>query len=160
MTGIEIRPARDGDAPSLAHVWNDSWHAGHAHLDPEAAAFRDLPYFQARIGSGPDLQYMIVATIEGEIAGFSRWEGDGIAQVFVAPDHFRKGIGEALLRKAETALKDAGHKTIWLHCQEGNDHARAFYEKHGWRVTRTFDTETGTHKGPMPTRAWHMEKTL
>ncbi|MCE7997465.1 MAG: GNAT family N-acetyltransferase [Rhodobiaceae bacterium] len=155
---VNIRKAVEADIPALAHVWNESWHAGHAHLQPEAAKYRDLPYFQARVGS--NIQRMIVAEEADEIVGFSGWEGDGIGQVFVVPSHFGKQVAPRLLATVEAILKSQGNQCIWLHCAEGNDRARHFYEKHGWSVTRTFDAEIGTHKGPMPDRAWHMEKDL
>jgi len=155
---IDIRAAVDTDLPSLARVWNDSWHASHAHLSPEAALYRDLPYFEARVGS--NLARMIVAEKENQIVGFSGWQADGIGQLFVLPSHFGTQVAFRLLATVEAILKAKEHKTIWLHCQTGNDRARKFYEKHGWKVIRAFDTELGTHKGPMPTRAWHMEKTF
>lgn len=155
---IEFRMARDGDIPSLAVVWHDSWHASHAALLPDAAPHRDLPYFKARIAS--NLARTMVALDGEDIAGFSGWEGDGIAQVFVAPAHFRRQIGTRLLSTVEAILKSQGHGKIWLHCAEGNEGARALYEKQGWRVEKTFDDEIGTHLGPMPMRTWHMVKQL
>jgi ribosomal protein S18 acetylase RimI-like enzyme len=155
---VNIRKAEETDIPALARVWNESWHAGHAHLQPEAAKHRDLPYFEARVGSNIDR--MIVAEEGGEILGFSGWEGDGIGQVFVLPSHFGKQVAPRLLATVEAILRAEGHATIWLHCAEGNDRARKFYEKHGWKVASTFDDEIGTHLGPMPMRTWHMEKTF
>ncbi|MBL4863696.1 MAG: GNAT family N-acetyltransferase [Rhodobiaceae bacterium] len=155
---FNIRQATEADIPALARVWNDSWHAGHAALDPEAAKHRDLPYFQARIGS--NLACMIVAEEGGRVVGFSGWEGDGVGQLFVLPSHFGKQVGLRLLATVEALLKAEGHTTIWLHCREGNERARTFYEKHDWRIIRTFDDQIGTHIGFMPTRAWHMEKEL
>ncbi len=153
---LNIRKAAPGDIPALAQVWNESWHAGHAHLDPEAANGRDLSYFEARVGS--NLERMIVADLYGSVIGFSGWEGDGIGQLFVLPSHFGKHVAPRLLATVEAILKVEGHETIWLHCREGNNRARIFYEKHGWKVAYAFDDEIGTHHGPMPTRAWHMEK--
>lgn len=158
VESLDIRAAVEADLPNLARVWNESWHAGHAQLSPEAALHRDLPYFEARVGS--NLARMIVAVEGREIVGFSGWEEDGIAQLFVLSSHFGKQVAIRLLATVEAILKVKEHKTIWLHCQKGNDRARKFYEKHGWKAIRTFDVELGTHKGPMLTRAWHMEKTF
>ncbi|MEQ9144436.1 MAG: GNAT family N-acetyltransferase [Parvibaculaceae bacterium] len=156
--GVTIRMAAAADVPQLAQVWHDSWQAGHAHLDPVAAEHRDLPYFQARIGSG--LDRMIVAVERGKIVGFSGWEGDGIGQVFVAPSHIGKGIAPRLLATVEAILKAEGHRTIWLHCREGNERARRFYEKHGWQVVRTIEDQIGTHIGFLPAPTWHLEKDI
>lgn len=155
---LNIRKAVEADIPALARVWNDSWHAGHARLSPQAAKFRDLAYFEPRIGS--NLGRMIVAEEGDRIVGFSGWEEDGVGQLFVLPSHFGKQVAPRLLATVEAILKTAGHSKIWLHCAEGNDRARAFYEKHSWKVVRTFDDEIGTHKGPLPMKAWHLEKTL
>lgn len=153
---VNIRKAAEADIPALARVWNDSWHAGHAHLQPEAAKHRDLPYFKARIGS--NIERMIVAEEADEILGFSGWEGDGIGQVFVAPNHFGKNVAPRLLATVEAILKAEGHKRIWLHCAVGNERARRFYEKNEWHITREFDDEVGTREGPRSMRTWHMEK--
>lgn len=155
---VNIRKAEETDVLPLARVWNESWHAGHAHLNREAAKYRDLPYFEARVGSNIDR--MIVAEEDREILGFSGWEGEGIGQLFVLPSHFGKQVAPRLLATVEAILKSEGHARIWLNCAEGNDRARHFYEKHGWSVTRTFDSEIGTHKGPKPDRVWRMEKDL
>ncbi len=155
---VNIRKAEKTDIPALARVWNDSWHAGHGHIDPVAAKFRDLAYFEERIVSG--LARMIVAEEDGKIVGFSGWEGDGIAQVFIAPSHFGTNVAPRLLATVEAILKAEGYQRIWLHCAVGNDRARRFYEKNGWRVARVFDDEVGTREGPRPMRAWHMEKTV
>ncbi len=102
----------------------------------------------------------IVACAGGELAGFARWEGNGIAQVFVLPAWHGRGAATLLLTSAEEELNRAGHKRIWLQCQVGNLRARRFYEKHGWSVAREHDTDIGTVEGRKPQRVWRMEKLL
>ncbi|MBO6635422.1 GNAT family N-acetyltransferase [Parvibaculum sp.] len=153
---IEIERASAGDIPALARVWHDAWHAGHAHLDPEIATGRPFAFFEARMGSAIDR--MAVARVDGEIVGFSGWEGDGIGQVFVLPAWHGRGVAAPLLRAAEDALKEQGHALIWLQCRIGNGRARAFYEKHGWYVAREVEADIGTVAGREPIKVWQMEK--
>ena len=154
----KIEMASAGDIPALARVWHDAWHAGHAHLDPEIAVGRPFAFFEARIGSGIDR--MAVAIIDGEVVGFSGWEGDGIGQVFVLPAWHGQGVGAPLLQAAEDVLKEQGHVLIWLQCRVGNSRARAFYEKHGWYVAREVKADIGTLTTREPIMVWRMEKLL
>ena len=155
---IAIRRAERGDTAALAGVWHDAWHHGHAHLDPDIAAGRPLEFFEARMGSGIDR--MVVAVINGEVVGFSGWEGDGIGQVFVLPEWHGQGVAPLVLAAAEEALRAGGHRHIWLQCREGNDRARAFYEKHGWYVAATIEADIGHVTGRSPIPVWRMEKDL
>ncbi|MEQ9519071.1 MAG: GNAT family N-acetyltransferase [Parvibaculum sp.] len=154
----KIRAAELADVPMIGRIWHDSWQAGHAEHDPEIASHRDLPYFMARAGT--NVARTLVGVWEGRIWGFTAWEGNGVAQVFVAPSNFRKGLGTALLAAVELVLKEQGHHTIWLHCLEGNVRARSLYEKHGWQVAKIIEDQIGSHIGFKPVRSWHMEKRL
>ncbi len=155
---IAIRFAESGDIPALARVWHDAWHAGHAHLDPDIAAGRPFSFFEARMGSAVDR--MIAALADGEVVGFSGWEGDGIGQVFVLPAFHGRGVAPLVLRAAEDVLREEGHERIWLQCRTGNDRARAFYEKHGWHVACEMEADIGTVTGREPITVWRMEKEL
>jgi len=44
-----------------------------------------------------------------------------------------RGYGYALLRDAEEALATMGRRDLALWVLEGNDRARRFYERAGWR---------------------------
>jgi diamine N-acetyltransferase len=47
------------------------------------------------------------------------------------PEWFcRKGIGEKLLKMAESAFLEKGENLMWLWVLESNARAIAFYEKH------------------------------
>ena len=54
-----------------------------------------------------------------------------LGALFVDPDRWGEGIGLALLRRAERALRDLGCESASLETPEGAP-ARAFYERHGW----------------------------
>jgi GNAT superfamily N-acetyltransferase len=53
--------------------------------------------------------------------------------LYVAPSHWGRGYGSALLRNAEDALAAGGRRDLALWVLDGNDRARRFYERAGWR---------------------------
>lgn len=101
-----------------------------------------------------------VACVAGEVVGFTHWEGDGIAQVFVLPAWRGRGVAPLLLAAGEAALRVAGHRRIWLQCRIGNERARAFYEKHDWAVVNDVETTLGHMEGRSLVMVWRMEKDL
>ncbi len=153
---VNMRKAEAADLPAIAQVWHTSWTTSEGKLYPAAARERDRGWFEARVDSNAGR--MFVADIRGEVIGFVGWDKDGIDQLFVLPEFFGSGVALRLLRPAEDTLKAKGYQKIWLHCALGNDRARAFYEKQGWKVVREFDVEMKTNSAPVPARAWHMEK--
>lgn len=78
---------------------------------------------------------------DGSIGGFcaagaSRDEDAGedgeIHMLYVAPDYWRSGIGNALFKAGVSYLIERGFPQMVLWVLEGNTRARTFYEKHGW----------------------------
>jgi GNAT superfamily N-acetyltransferase len=55
-----------------------------------------------------------------------------IEQLYVEPGYTGRGLGEALLRHALTALHAAGAHPVRLWCFQANTSARRFYERHGF----------------------------
>jgi GNAT superfamily N-acetyltransferase len=117
-----------------------------------------MAFFVPRIET--TLPDCIVATVDGEIVGFAGWEGGGIGQVFILPAWHGRGVAPLVLGAAEDKLRDGGHTLIWLQCQVGNDRARRFYEKHGWRIAQEVEVSIGTVEGRKPQLVWRMEKAL
>jgi GNAT superfamily N-acetyltransferase len=54
-----------------------------------------------------------------------------LGALFVDPTRWQEGIGVALLRRAEHAMRDLGCESATLETPESAP-ARAFYERHGW----------------------------
>jgi len=80
-----------------------------------------------------------VAEMDGAIIGFADItlgrDGVGtIAELFVAPEHRRRGAGRRLLDAAHTWLGQHGARSIELQVFEANRDARAFYEAAGYRT--------------------------
>ena len=63
-----------------------------------------------------------------------------IARLYVAPEHWDKGIGRQLYDAAIGHLHDHGFATVTLWVLEGNHRARSWYERLGWRSNGTRKT--------------------
>lgn len=127
-----LRPARTTDVVTIASIWHDGWRDGHLGSVPEhALAARTLETFQARAETA--VAVTTVAEVEETIAGFTMVVGDELEQIYVASSHRGSGIAELLLSDAERQLREKGHAAGWLAVVAGNERARAFYHKRGWR---------------------------
>jgi len=128
MTDVLLRPAVLADIEALATVAHDSFHQAFVGIMSAASlAQRPLSFFVERFAvQWPDL---VVALVEDRIVGFSLVRNGHIDMLFVDPGVQARGVGRALLAGAEAR----GART--LECFRDNHLARAFYEKHGWRLT-------------------------
>jgi putative acetyltransferase len=124
---IVLRPAQPEDVEALARVAHDSFHAAFASIMSAASlAQRPLTFFVERFGvQWPQLA---VALRDGRIVGFSLVRDGHIDMLFVDPAAQSRGVGKALLAGCEAV----GART--LECFRDNHEARAFYERHGWRL--------------------------
>jgi GNAT superfamily N-acetyltransferase len=89
----------------------------------------DRDYFRRVIQVKNDLW---VAEVDEHPAAFMAIAGDFVEQLFVAPEHQRRGVGAALLAHARE-LSPVG---LRLFTFQFNASARAFYEKNGFVVAR------------------------
>ncbi|MBD5627013.1 MAG: GNAT family N-acetyltransferase [Desulfovibrio sp.] len=122
----EIRAARAADHPALVALWRRSVEASHAFLAPG-----DLGDIENEVRRGltavPELW---LAEAEGAPAGFLGCTGSHVDMLFVAPGHFRRGVGSLLLAHARRL-----HGPLRLSANEANAAALAFYRARGFRVT-------------------------
>lgn len=100
-----------------------------AHLDAI-----DLP--RAQIANGQ----VIVAEVEGAIAGFAAVVGGQLDGLFVEPDLWRRGVGAALVHEAAHQARIRGLSLTVI----ASPTARGFYEKCGFSV----EGEARTRFGP------------
>ena len=56
-----------------------------------------------------------------------------LAGLYVHPDRWARGIGGALIRRAERELSEEGYPEAYLWVLRGNDRAAGFYTAHGWQ---------------------------
>jgi len=148
--GIEVRRAREDDAAGIANVRVETWRTAYAGLMAEnfLAALnaadgeqfwrdliRDLPTDR--------VPWVAEETETGAVVGF---EHSGAARdddapgnagevylIYVVKECWSRGLGRELMEHAERDLRQLGYETALLWVLEGNDRARAFYERHGWQ---------------------------
>lgn len=135
-----IRPASPADAAAVARIYIDSWNAGFGDLMGyrQLTAEREARWAQDLAGGGS--QRWWVAEQDGRVVGFAGigpsrdpveaglGELDTIA---VDPDHWRSGVGRALMRHATAALA-AEYDSAILWTVAGYERGHRFYAAMGW----------------------------
>ena len=133
---IRIRPSVPEDAEAIADVQVRSFQAGLIGIhSAEALAALDpaprVPLWRERSAFVAEDEEGVAGLVQ---VGPSDEEGVGeIYRLFVAPERWGKGVGQALMRHAREQLRSAGsdQALLWVHA--GNRRARRFYEAGGWR---------------------------
>jgi ribosomal protein S18 acetylase RimI-like enzyme len=91
---------------------------------------------QRKLRVQPDL--FLVAILDDTLVGTTMAGFDGhrgwVYYVAVHPDYRRKGIGSALMEKAEKGLAAIGCSKINLQVRAGNSQVAAFYRQLGYQV--------------------------
>jgi GNAT superfamily N-acetyltransferase len=85
---------------------------------------------------------VLVAELDGRIAGFAAVVGGELDGLFVEPELWRRGIGAALVDEATHYARNRGLALTVT----ANPHAREFYEKCGFAM----EGEAQTRFGPAP----------
>ena len=129
---VELRPAEPDDAQAVAALWFAGWRDGHlGHVPEELVRIRTEDSFADRA-----LQHVadtVVAVVGGQVAGFIMVADAEVEQVYVDQRHRGSAVAPLLLAEAERLVAAAGHPVAWLAVVEGNERARRFYEREGWR---------------------------
>ena len=152
--GVTIEPAALGDVNSLVELWVTlarGQRAYGSHLEPDGnrAPVRAALAHHI-VGDG-----VLVARDDGHgedgsesipvgFVMFGLEQGDyeqtvtrGVVHnLFVVSSHRGRGIGSALLERAEEALVRVGADVFSLEAMATNERARRFYERHGYDVHR------------------------
>jgi ribosomal protein S18 acetylase RimI-like enzyme len=124
-----IRPYKSDDFEAVTTLWRQAREGafpdfqrrkGHT-FEEDQAYFRDVILVDNDVW---------VAEAAGKPVAFMAIAGDFIDQLYVTPDHQRCGLGQALLEHARCLSPEH----LWLYTFQVNTHARAFYEKNGFRI--------------------------
>jgi GNAT superfamily N-acetyltransferase len=109
----------------------------------------ELPEYRDQLIANPDAIYLppgqiangqvIVAELDGEIAGFAAVVGGELDGLFVEPDLWGRGIGRAL---ADAATHEARKRGLAVKVI-ANPRARRFYEHCGFSVEGEVQTRFG-----------------
>jgi len=122
-----IREYRPDDFDALTILWRISREKSLPEFQREKGHFfyEDQNYFQNHILKNN--QVWVVESGQQPVA-FMAMNKDFIDQLYIHPDHQRRGIGRALLDFARRLSPDH----LWLYTLQINVGARAFYEKNGF----------------------------
>src|SRR5690349_20329886 len=144
---MNLRPGTVSDARAIANLHVASWRWAYRDLMP-AATLADLSV-DARARNWAALLArqevcVFVGEREGVLAGFAacgpaREPGvsAGIGElyaIYLDESATGTGVGAALLANALAALAQKGFSSATLWVLEGNQRARRFYERHGFRL--------------------------
>ncbi|NPA91630.1 MAG: GNAT family N-acetyltransferase [Chloroflexi bacterium] len=128
---IHVRRMTEDDIPSCARIMAETplWQRYGVTFSRAAERFR-----RTLAGGGT----VFVADEAGEVVGFvmcverGAWARSGyIPLIGVAPTHKGKGIGLALLQRAESFLSHSS-SDVFLLVSDFNTPAQRFYERHGY----------------------------
>ena len=168
---IALRSATPDDARTMAAVHIAAWRAAYRGLvpDPFLAALdqdRRAARFREFLESGAGDTFIIESDNEpvGHLtigpcrdADLDERTVGEIWGIYIAPEHWRRGIGTHVCRRAERILRARGFGPIVLWVFEGNASARWFYEAMGY----TLDGATKTIEvgAPLPAVRYRMNPT-
>lgn len=132
MTPV-LRPKAEGDAPALIALlqstFMDTWAP---HLPPAAIArFHNEQRPHAYVREKGDA--FIVALVDGAVAGMVHWEGGFVHALHVFAAMRGRGIGNALMDHAESAIRSAGGTSVRLETDTFNVASQALYAARGYR---------------------------
>ena len=156
VTAGFVRPARAGDAVSLARIQVASWRCGFAGIVPQdllaeltseeaEQVWRDR--WREAITSPPTSRHRVLAAVDGgpsrEVAGFAsagpatdadRWPGtDGeVYELRIYPERTGQGHGSRLLHAVADTLIEGGFHTVSIWALEADTALRRFLEASGW----------------------------
>lgn len=91
-----------------------------------------------------------IAREAGRILGFVTLNGEELDQLYLLPGHFRRGIGSLLLAKA----KERSPERLSLFTFQRNTAARAFYERHDFRLVDLNDGDRNEEGEPDALYEW------
>jgi ribosomal protein S18 acetylase RimI-like enzyme len=150
-TDVRYRPATVSDVPGIQRVAREAWHAAYDDILGEETVDEmvDEWYEDDAIEAGVqhDAQDFFVATAGDEVVAYAHVgphpprRVHQVYRLYVAPDHWRAGIGRNLLAEVEQALYDRDVTAYEAEVLAGNDRGVAFYESVGFERVDEQETD-------------------
>ena len=144
---MHIREASSQDAPLISRIIARSWRGAYQELiDPVYLARLPeeywLPAMRSWLDSGRLYGYIaendgvpVGSVIYGRGRDEDHADWGEIVSLYVLPDQMNHGVGSSLMHAAMDALRTDGYDRVYLWCIAGNEHAEAFYRRHGFTLT-------------------------
>ncbi len=154
-----IRRASPADMSGAAELVHTVWHEHEAQFVPEVIhPYRTVAFFAERLAT---MEGVFVAPDEKDfLVGLSAWQGNYLDFLMIRAEFRSAGIGAALLRATEDEIRQASHQSATLLCMVGNEGARRFYERHGWRWLGEVEIQVPLGADRIKQTRWQMEKAL
>ena len=150
-----IRRARPADAAAIADIHVRTWQAAYTHVfGVERLATLDTAQREQRWRRALETgdQAGFVAAQDGVVVGWATVgpshedaSSGELYGIYVAPEAWGTGAGQALLRAAVDELCAQGYGDALLWVLADNPRARRFYEREGWSLDGR--RRTGEHLG-------------
>jgi GNAT superfamily N-acetyltransferase len=147
---MRMRSALSSDSQTIAELHAASWRSAYRGALSEEFLAGDIvadrnTLWKTRLSKPPVNQYVVLAEIDGALAGFAcaylgedRVWGSLLDNIHVRSDAHRKGLGSALLQSVATQCSlVAGRAGLYLWVLQDNASAQSFYEHHGARNVGT-----------------------
>lgn len=141
----DIQDASINDCSSIARLQVKTWQYAYCDIFPESY-LASLSISEREVIWSRKIEqrsaHLLIARIAEEIVGFvafaaSRDEDSPIDRaeilaIYVAPDSWSKGIGQALLTSAQREMITVGYTSVSLWVLAENEKAQRFYERAGF----------------------------
>lgn len=143
-----MRLATAGDADAIGRIQVESWRAAYRGLIPDEAiegfdvASRQQLWRDGLVRAPRPGSSTFVVEELGEVVGFASVgasseqaaEAEGeLYAIYLHPSCWGRGIGRALLQRAEDAMRASGFRRAVLWVLEGNERGERFYRAAGWQ---------------------------
>jgi len=153
---VTVRLARAGDADAIGRIQVETWRAAYTGLMPDEAvagfdvASRQQQWRELLGGMPRPGGATFVVEDGGEVVGFASVgasrdeEAEQEAElyaIYLHPSCWDRGIGRALLQRAEESMRSSGFRRAVLWVLDGNERAIRFYETAGWEADGRKDDE-------------------
>ncbi len=142
-----FRAGGGGDAQAIADLHRDSRREAMPWLPVLHSREETIAYFAGDVLTREEV---LVAEINGAVAGFIALERDHIDHLYVAPAYQGIGIGDALLSAAKR-MRPGG---LTLRTFQRNANARRFYEARGFAACEFTDGSGNEEREPDALYRW------
>ncbi|MFD7401779.1 GNAT family N-acetyltransferase [Streptomyces sp. NPDC059866] len=149
VSGLRIRELTAADCDRVAEIRIGGWQTAYRGLIPQEYldaldVAEDAERHRTRLAQGDGSVVNLVAELNGEVLGWAchgpyrdgevRTADAELYAIYVHPERYGAGLGQALLTESVRQCTAAGHARMLLWVLKENALARRFYERAGFRT--------------------------